>query len=94
VRYVQEMGLLGAVALALTLIIVLRAIVRSSARLVGFSCLLAWLAGVILTTSYLPMLPLWLLLGVLLNWDRLFEVRASEKGLGPDVSVFHEVVKT
>ena len=94
VRYVQEMGLLGAVALALTLIMVLRAIVRSSARLVGFSCLLAWLAGVILTTSYLPMLPLWLLLGVLLNWDRLFEVRASEKGLGPDVSVVPEVVKT
>jgi hypothetical protein len=94
VHYVQEMGLLGAVALALTLIMVLRAIVRSSARLVGFSCLLAWLAGVILTTSYLPMLPLWLLLGVLLNWDRLFEVRASEKGLGPDVSVFPEVVKT
>jgi hypothetical protein len=94
VHYVQEMGLLGAVALALTLIMVLRAIVRSSARLVGFSCLLAWLAGVILTTSYLPMLPIWLLLGVLLNWDRLFEVRASEKGLGPDVSVFPEVVKT
>jgi hypothetical protein len=94
VHYVQEMGLLGAVALALTLIMVLRAIVRSSARLVGFSCLLAWLAGVILTTSYLPMLPLWLLLGVLLNWDRLFEVRASEKGLGPDVSVVPEVVKT
>jgi hypothetical protein len=90
-RYVQEMGLLGAAALALTLIMVLRAIVRSSARLVGFSCLLAWLAGVVLTTSYLPLLPIWLFLGVLLNWDRIFEVRAPEKG--PGVSFAREAIR-
>ncbi len=93
-RYVQEMGLLGAVALALTLIMVLRAIVRSSARLMGFSCLLAWLAGVILTTSYLPLLPIWLLLGVLLNWDRIFEVRAPKTGPGPGVSLAREAIRT
>ena len=90
-RYVQEMGLLGAVALALTLIMVLRAIVRSSARLMGFSCLLAWLAGVVLTTSYLPLLPIWLFLGVLLNWDWIFEVRAPEKD--PGVSFAREAMR-
>ena len=39
VLYVQEMGLLGAAILALTLILVLRAIVRSSARLFGLELL-------------------------------------------------------
>jgi hypothetical protein len=94
VLYVQEMGLLGAVALALTLAMVLRAIVRSSARLVGLSCLLAWLVGLVLTTSYLPMLPIWLFLGVLLNWDRIFEARIPENGLGPGISFVREAMKT
>lgn len=94
VLYVQEMGLLGAVALAPTLTMVSRAIVRSSARLVGLSCLLAWLMGLVLTTSYLPMLPMWLFLGVLLNWDRIFEARIPENGLGPGISFVREAMKT
>jgi len=81
--YILEMGLLGALALALVLIMVLRAIVRSSARLVGFSCLGAWLGGVVLTTSYRPLFGIWLLLGVLLGWDRIFQARATTSGLGP-----------
>ena len=93
-RYVQEMGLLGAAVLALTLIMVLRAIIRSSARLIGFSCLFAWLAGVVLTTSYLPLLPIWLLLGVLLNWDRISEIRAPERDRGTGVSFAREAVRT
>jgi hypothetical protein len=88
------MGLLGAVALALTLALVLRAIVRSSARLMGSSCLLAWLVGLVLTTSYLPMLPIWLFLGVLLNWDRIFEARIPENGLGPGITFVREAMKT
>jgi hypothetical protein len=71
-----------------------RAIVRSSARLMGFSCLLAWLAGVVLTTSFLSLLPIWLLLGVLLNWDRIFEIRAPEKGPGTGVSFALEAIRT
>jgi O-antigen ligase len=94
VLYIQEMGLLGAVALALTLALVLRAIMRSSARLLGSSCLLAWLVGLLLTTSYLPMLPIWLLLGVLLNWDRIFEVRVPENGLDPGVPFVHKAMRT
>jgi hypothetical protein len=94
VLYVQEMGLLGAMALTLTLAMVLAAIVRSSARLLGSSCLLAWLAGLLLTTSYLPMLPIWLFLGVLLNWDRIFEVRVSENGLDPGVPFVREALRT
>jgi hypothetical protein len=96
VRYGLEGGLLGILALALILIMVLRAIVRSSARLLGLSCLLAWLAGVVLTTSYVALLPIWLFLGVLLGWDRIFEVRATTNGFDakPDVSSIHKVVKT
>jgi hypothetical protein len=83
VAYVLEMGLLGGVALTLVLIIVLTAIARSSARLVGLGCLGVWLVGVTLTTSYLPLLPIWLFLGVLLAWDRIFPVRASAGRLDP-----------
>ena len=94
VLYVQEMGLLGAAILALTVILVLRAIVRSSARLLGWGCLLAWLVGLLLTTSYLPMLPIWLFLGVLLNWDRIFEVRVPENGLDPGAPLVREAMRT
>ena len=79
VSYVQESGLLGALALVLVMIVVLRAILRSSAPLLGSGCLLAWLVGVTLTTSYLPLLPIWIFLGVLLGWDRVFEVQATPK---------------
>lgn len=77
VDYLMETGLLGALGLTLVLIMVLRAIARSSARLVGFSCFGVWMVGVTLTTSYLPLLPIWLFLGVLLAWDRVFPGRAN-----------------
>jgi hypothetical protein len=94
--YILESGLLGALALALVLIMILLAIVRSSARLVGFSCLAVWLAGVVFTTSYLSLLPIWLFLAVLLGWNRIFQVRATENGPGlrPGLSSVRKVVKT
>ena len=94
--YILETGLLGALALVLVLIMILRAIVRSSSRLVGFSCLAVWLAGVIFTTSYLPLLPIWLFLGVLLGWNRIFPVRntLNSLGLGASLSSVCKGVKT
>jgi hypothetical protein len=75
VVYIQETGLLGILALALLMTLVLRAVARSSARLIGFTCLGAWTFGIVLTTSYPSLLPVWLFLGVLLSWDRIFVVR-------------------
>lgn len=94
--YVLEAGLLGALAWTLVLIMVSRAIIRSSARLVGLSCFMAWLAGVIFTTSYLALLPIWLFLGVLLVWDRIFPVRATVNGPGrkPGTLPVPKAVKT
>jgi hypothetical protein len=94
--YVLETGLLGALALALVLIMILLAIVRSSARLVGFSCLAVWLAGVVVTTSYLSLLPIWLFLGVLLGWNRIFQLRATVNGLGlrPGLASVRRAMKT
>lgn len=83
VTHIQETGLVGALALGLVLLLVLRAIGRSSAQLMGFGCLVAWLAGVVLTTSYLSLLPIWLFLGVLLSWDRVFKVRAISTDTSP-----------
>jgi hypothetical protein len=91
-NYVLEVGLLGALAFTLILLMALRAIVRSSSPILGLSCLLAWLAAVIITTSYVSLMPIWLFLGVLLEWDRIFEGRAASSDLGskldsPPISV-------
>ncbi len=72
VRYVIEGGLVGLLALIGICIFTMRSIVRSTARLTGFGCLVAWLGAVILTTSYLPLSPIWAFLGVLLCWDQVF----------------------
>jgi hypothetical protein len=72
VCYYMEMGLVGALALLVVLAMVLRAIVRSSARLLGLSALGTWLVGVGATTSYMPLSAIWLFLGAMLRWDRLF----------------------
>jgi hypothetical protein len=82
-NYALETGLVGILAIALVFVMIVQAILRSSARLVGFSCLGAWLAGVVFTTSYGALLPIWLFLGVLLGWDRVFHLRATASVVGP-----------
>jgi hypothetical protein len=70
--YYMEMGLIGALALLVVLAMAARAIARSSAVLLGFSALGTWLVGVGATTSYMPLSAIWLFLGAMLRWDRLF----------------------
>ena len=84
VLYMQEMGGLGTLVLLLLFWIMVRSILRSSARLIGFSGLAAWLSGVILTTSYVPLSPIWLFMGILLAWDQAFESRTL-----PTTNVVH-----
>ena len=73
--YYMETGLLGGLALLAVLAMVLRAIARSSAIVLGFCTLGTWLVGVAVTTSYMPLSAIWLFLGALLSWDRLFPTR-------------------
>jgi hypothetical protein len=72
VRYIAETGVIGAAAAALVAGLVVRAIARSGAAFLGICCALAWLAGVVVMTSYLPLSPLWLFLALLLAWDHVF----------------------
>lgn len=72
VCYYMEMGLLGALAMLAVLSVVLRAILRSSAPLLGFCTLAPWLMGVGATTSYMSLSAIWFFLGILLCWDQLF----------------------
>jgi hypothetical protein len=83
VNYVVETGLLGAAAQAIILFMVVRAVLRSSARFVGVIATMTWLAGLLLATSYPALLPIWLFFAVLLEWDRIFEAPGSrvEPGL-------------
>lgn len=70
--FIVGCGALGAFALLVVLMLVVRAIRRSSARAVGYVCLVTWLGSVALTTSYLLLSPIWIFLAVLLEWDRIF----------------------
>lgn len=68
----MEMGLFGLGLIVALVTGIARAVSRSSARLLGCCVFAAWLAGVTVTTSYFPLSPIWLCLGVLLAWDRVF----------------------
>ena len=73
----METGLVGALALLAVLGMVVGAIARSSAVLLGFCALGTWLVGVAATTSYMPLSAIWLFLGAMLCWDRLFPPPAA-----------------
>ncbi|MBV8077264.1 MAG: hypothetical protein JO284_12735 [Planctomycetaceae bacterium] len=83
VCYYMEMGLLGGLALLAVLAMVLRAIARSSAIVLGLCSLGTWLVGVAVTTSYMPLSSIWLFLGALLSWDRLFPTRPDTAAARP-----------
>jgi hypothetical protein len=72
VCYYMETGLIGGLAMLAVLVMALGAIARSSAALLGLCALGTWLVGVAATTSYMPLSAIWLFLGAMLCWDRLF----------------------
>ncbi|HMB02930.1 MAG TPA: hypothetical protein VKP69_04210 [Isosphaeraceae bacterium] len=83
VCYYMEMGLLGGLALLAVLAMVVRTIARSSAVVLGLCTLGTWLVGVAATTSYMPLSAIWLFLGALLSWDRLFPTRPDATAAPP-----------
>lgn len=83
VCYYMETGLLGGLALLAVLAMVLHAIARSSAIVLGLCTLGTWLVGVAATTSYMPLSAIWLFLGALLSWDRLFPTRPDAAAARP-----------
>ena len=80
VIYYAETGLLGAAAMLAVLAMAVGAIARSSAVLLGLCALGSWLLGVVVTSCYFSLSPIWLFLGVVLSWDRLFPRAASMRG--------------
>jgi hypothetical protein len=72
VLFYMENGLIGLLVMLGVLAVVLRAIVRSGAIVIGLSALGTWLVGTVLTTSYMALSAIWLFLAVLLSWDQLF----------------------
>jgi hypothetical protein len=78
--YYAETGLLGAAALLAVLAMAVGAIARSSAVLLGLCALGSWLVGVVVTTSFCPLESVWLFLGVVLSWNRLFPRAALMRG--------------
>ena len=87
VRYFTETGLIGTASFGLLLILVVRAILRANtqARWAGIGCLIAWLGAVVTTTAHLVVLPPWLMLSLLVVWDRMFP---------PDESAVPQIERT
>ncbi len=75
VAYYMESGALAAIAMLVVLAMISRALFFSSARLLGLVALGVWTVGVTLTTSYPHLSSIWLFLGALLEWDRIFPAR-------------------
>lgn len=68
----METGLMGVLAWLGIAAMCARAISRSGSVMCGYAVAVCWVAGVTVTTSYLVLPGLWLGLGLLANWDRLF----------------------
>jgi hypothetical protein len=68
----METGVLGGLGMLLVLAMILRAVSRSSAQVLGLASVAVWAAGITVATSYPHLPPVWLFLGVLLEWDRVF----------------------
>ena len=81
VCYYMETGLVGGLALAAVMAMAARSILRSSAVALGLGSLGAWVVGVTVTTSYMALSPVWLFLGAVLEWDRIFPRRPRAEGV-------------
>lgn len=72
VAYYMDNGLLGAIVLGAIAVLSLRAILRSSAKTLGIAAMAIWWVGITVTTSYVHLAAVWLFLGFLLEWERVF----------------------
>jgi hypothetical protein len=43
----------------------------SRSYLVGFLCFILWFLGIIFTTSYYQLLPIWIFLGIMMNYNKV-----------------------
>jgi hypothetical protein len=76
VAYYMDTGLLGLMSMIALLAMMLFAVARSSAIVLGLCALGTWLVGTVVTTSYIALSPIWLFLAVLLTWDQVFPTPA------------------
>ena len=72
VAYYMDTGLLGAISLCTMAVVSLRAVMRSSAKLLGIVAMGIWWVGITVITSYVHLSAIWLFFGFLLEWERIF----------------------
>lgn len=72
IAYYMDTGLLGAISLGTMAAVSLWSITRSSAMLLGIVAMGIWWVGITVITSYGHLSAVWLFLGFLLQWERIF----------------------
>jgi hypothetical protein len=72
ITYIVETGILGIGVICGIGAFLIGRIANSSQRLLGLICLIGWVSGVAVTNAYFPLSPIWIFLGLLLVWDRLW----------------------
>ncbi|WP_300449832.1 hypothetical protein [Accumulibacter sp.] len=77
IGYVMGTGLVGVGALFWCFSLIYRSIASSRQKLVGLSVLFVWLCCGGFVTGYNQLLPMWIILGVLLRWGRIFPIEAG-----------------
>ena len=87
VAYYMDTGLMGAIALAGIVGLSLRAIARSSAKFLGIVAMGVWWVGITVITSYTHLSAIWLFLGFLVEWERIFPPLTKSK---PEVSTISQ----
>ena len=75
VSYYMDNGFLAALALGTIAIVSLRAVMKSSAKTLGIVAMGIWWIAITVITSYVHLSAVWLFLGFLLEWERVFPPR-------------------
>ncbi len=71
-RYIFETGIVGAMALAIVTIGLLRIIRASELPGLGAAVAISIAAGATMSTSYWSLAPMWMMLALVVKWDQLF----------------------
>ncbi len=71
VGYFMGHGLVGVIVFLIFIGVSINSIVKSNFKMQGAAMLFVWMVSASVVTGYLQLLPMWLMIGVLLSWNKI-----------------------